>query len=94
MLTRVNAPIGVQAVPPALVASLEPLRLAPDGWPPEKALVVDHRSYPGAQVWVHQDGVNRTLVPHAVLERVQDDLVRVPVDGAVALHILDFEDAL
>jgi pimeloyl-ACP methyl ester carboxylesterase len=58
------------AIPPALASALQGLRLAPDDWPAAKALVVDHRSFPGAQVWVHQDGVNRTLVPHPVLESI------------------------
>jgi alpha-beta hydrolase superfamily lysophospholipase len=54
-------------IPSALASSLERLRLAPGDWPSAKALVLDHRSYPGSQVWLHQDGVNRTLVPHALL---------------------------
>jgi pimeloyl-ACP methyl ester carboxylesterase len=58
------------SIPPLLATSVERLRLAPDDWPPEKALLIDHRSFPGGQVWVHEDGVNRTLVPHAVLESI------------------------
>ena len=41
-------------VPPALTASVERLRLAVDDWPSANALIIDHRSFPGAQVWVHQ----------------------------------------
>ena len=58
------------SIPPALASSVERLRFVPDDWPSDKALVVDHRSFPGAPVWVHEDGVNRTLVPHAVLESI------------------------
>ena len=57
-------------IPPGLASSLEGLRLVPDDGPSAKSLIVDHRSFPGAQVWVHEDGVNRTLVPHAVLESI------------------------
>jgi len=57
-------------VPPALTASVERLRIAVDDWPSANALIIDHRSFPGAQVWVHQDGLNRTLVPHAVLDSI------------------------
>jgi pimeloyl-ACP methyl ester carboxylesterase len=53
-------------VPPDLASSLGVLRLVPT----DRTLVVDHRSFPGAQVWVHRDGINRTLVPHAVLDSI------------------------
>lgn len=57
-------------LPPSLSASLERLRFnGPDG-PSANVLVIDHRSFPGAQVWLHQDGLNRTLVPQGVLESI------------------------
>lgn len=57
-------------LPPGLTASLERLRLTGADWPSANALVIDHRSFPGAQVWLHRDGLNRTLVPHGVLESI------------------------
>jgi exosortase A-associated hydrolase 2 len=57
-------------LPPALTASLERLRLTGAGGPSANVLVIDHRSFPGGQVWLHQDGLNRTLVPHGVLESI------------------------
>lgn len=58
------------SIPPRLAASLERLRLDEADWASARALVIDHRLFPGAQVWVHQDGLNRTLVPHRVLESI------------------------
>jgi alpha-beta hydrolase superfamily lysophospholipase len=57
-------------VPPGLAASLERLRLTGADGPSANVLVIDHRSFPGAQVWLHQDGLNRTLVPQAVVESI------------------------
>jgi alpha-beta hydrolase superfamily lysophospholipase len=57
-------------IPAALGASLEGLRLSAADWPAASALVIDHRSFTGGEVWAHEDGVNRSLVPHAVLESI------------------------
>jgi pimeloyl-ACP methyl ester carboxylesterase len=63
-------------LPPGLVASLERLRLAGADSPSANVLVIDHRSFPGGQVWLHQDGLSRTLVPHAVLQSITSWLAR------------------
>jgi pimeloyl-ACP methyl ester carboxylesterase len=57
-------------LPEPLAASIAGLRLnAPE--PAETTtLVIDHRSFPGARVWHHEDGVDRTLVPQRVIEAV------------------------
>lgn len=54
-------------IPPGLSASLERLRFNRPEAPSANVLVIDHRSHPGAEVWLHQDGLNRTLVPQEVL---------------------------
>jgi pimeloyl-ACP methyl ester carboxylesterase len=53
-----------------LAESLGGVRLDPGRWPAAHVLVVDHRAYAGAPVWVHDDGFERALVPHAALEAI------------------------
>lgn len=57
-------------IPAGLSASLERLQCTSPEEPSANMLVIDHRAFPGAQVWLHQDGLNRTLVPHGVLQSI------------------------
>ncbi len=63
-------------LPAGLTASIERLRLTGADWPSANVLVIDQRSFPGAQVWLHSDGLNRTLVPHGVLESITSWLAK------------------
>ena len=57
-------------IAPGVAASLDRLRLSGESWPASQVLVVDLRSFPGAPVWSHADGLGRSLVPHGALESI------------------------
>lgn len=63
---------------PALSASIASLRIDGGEGPSDRVLTIDHRSVPGGRVWLHDDGLDRTLVPHAVLDAIESWLMETP----------------
>jgi pimeloyl-ACP methyl ester carboxylesterase len=57
-------------ITPAVAASLQHLRLEGEALPASQVLVLDESAHPGAPVWSHADGMDRSLVPSRALESI------------------------